>query len=139
MSIDRYVLRAVAVDSLMTLIAVTAAGLIRLRPDNWNHLADIDGVLRVILLTGLMEVCFVGAGVYAKRTRLDRRAGVSRTLVALAFASFILAVVYWWQPGLMIGRGVFSIAALLAGLLVWVASLLPFQRTAMPDATTALR
>ena len=48
----------------------------------------------------------------------DRRELFIRILQALGAASFILAVVYFWFPATMLGRGVFMIAAVLVIALV---------------------
>ena len=48
----------------------------------------------------------------------DRRELFIRILQALGAASFILAALYFWFPALMIGRGVFLIAAVLVIALV---------------------
>ena len=52
------------------------------------------------------------------RTLTDRRDLVTRLLRALGAASLILALLYYWIPTLIIGRGVFLIASVFVVALV---------------------
>jgi sugar transferase (PEP-CTERM system associated) len=57
-------------------------------------------------------MCLHCADLYDLRTLSDRRDLFIRLLRALGAASLILALLYYWIPTLIIGRGVFGIASL---------------------------
>jgi sugar transferase (PEP-CTERM system associated) len=66
---------------------------------------------KALLIAFVCQTCLYYADLYDLRRVADRRELLVRIIQALAAASFILAAVYFWFPALMIGRGVFLIAA----------------------------
>jgi len=98
--------------------AVAAAAYLRLGEFAWPLLADGDGVLRVVLIVAVCQVCLHYADLYDLRTIVDTRELLVRLFQALGATSLILALVYFWAPDWIIGRGVFLVAAILVITLV---------------------
>src|SRR5688500_4809291 len=67
---------------------------------------------RASLIALVLQVCLHYSDLYDLRTLVDRRDLVVRLLRALGAASMVLALLYYWVPTLVIGRGVFVIASL---------------------------
>jgi sugar transferase (PEP-CTERM system associated) len=80
-----------------------------------------DGLLKAGIVTFVTQVCLYFADLYSLRKGADRRDLFISIVQALGAASFILAAVYYWFPGLMLGRGVFLYAAVLviAAVIGW--------------------
>jgi len=76
------------------------------------------GLVRFLLVAGVLQACLYYADLYDVRTISDRRELFVRLVQALAAASFALAGLYYWLPDLVIGRGVSAIAALLLLILI---------------------
>jgi sugar transferase (PEP-CTERM system associated) len=64
------------------------------------------------------QVCLYYAELYDLRIVSDRRELFVRIVQALGAAAFILAAIYFWFPRMIIGRGVFFVAAFLVLALV---------------------
>jgi sugar transferase (PEP-CTERM system associated) len=108
-----------ACETLLILAAIGAAAYIRLGAWVWDILANQQGVAKMLLMAGVTQACLFYADLYNVRHIADRRELFTRVIQALAAASFILAVVYFWFPDLIVGRGVFLVAAtLIAGVVV---------------------
>jgi sugar transferase (PEP-CTERM system associated) len=71
-----------------------------------------------LLIAGVCQMCFYFGDLYDLRVVSDRREMFIRVVQGLGVASLILGVVYFWFPDLVIGRGVFLIAAALVVILV---------------------
>jgi sugar transferase (PEP-CTERM system associated) len=84
----------------------------------WVILVNENGAAKTLLAAGVAQVCLYYADLYDLRIAADRPELFVRIVQALGAASFILAVVYFWFPSLIIGRGVFMIAAFLVITLV---------------------
>jgi sugar transferase (PEP-CTERM system associated) len=72
-----------------------------------------QGIPKALLIAGICQLCLYYADLYDLKTITDRRDLFIRIVQALGAASFMLAAVYFWFPGVMIGRGVFLLAAIL--------------------------
>ena len=59
------------------------------------------------MIVGIAQVSLYYADLYDLRVASDRRELYTRLIQALASTSFALAVLYFWFPSLMVGRGVF--------------------------------
>jgi FlaA1/EpsC-like NDP-sugar epimerase len=73
---------------------------------------------RANLIAVVLQVCLHYCDLYDLRTLRDRRDLLVGLFQALGSASLILAVLYYWVPSLIIGRGVFAIAAAFIVILV---------------------
>jgi sugar transferase (PEP-CTERM system associated) len=102
-------LALIASESVLIVAAVMAAAYLRLA----------DGALtqsdfwKAGLIALVCQLCLYYAELYDFRILSERREVFLRLLQALGSTSLILAVVYYWFPALVIGRGVFVIAAVL--------------------------
>lgn len=114
--IARFPLRAavlVACEGLFIVGALAVAAFVRLGEWAPDLLFAGDGVWRTLVVVVVTQGCLYYADLYNLRLVTDRRELFIRLLQALAAASLILAVVYYWLPNLVIGRGVFLLAATL--------------------------
>jgi hypothetical protein len=91
----------VACESLFILAAVAAAA--------W--LGHGGAVGKAILIAVVCQLCLYYNELYDLRLLADRRELFVRILQALGSTSLVLAVLYYWFPGLVIGRGVFAISS----------------------------
>src|SRR5205814_741268 len=105
----------------LLVLAVALATYLRLREDAWTLFADPQGLLRVLLIVVVCQLCLHYADLYDLRTIADSRDLLVRLFQALGATSLILAGVYFWFPEWVIGRGVFLFAAVLviSLLLAW--------------------
>jgi len=108
----------VVVEMLLVVAAVTTASFVRLGDWAWTVLRDENGIPKLLIMAAVMQVCLYYADLYSPRSSADRRELFLRLAQALGAASFVLAALYYWFPDLIIGRGVFAIAVLLACLFV---------------------
>jgi len=100
-------------EAALILGAVAVAAWIRLGDDARDVMLAEGGLLKALLITASCQFCFYYADLYDLRVVADRRELFVRTLRALGVASLILALLYYWFPALILGRGVFLIAAIL--------------------------
>ena len=103
----------IAVETVLIAMAVALAAWLRLGADAWTVLAGEHGTYKVALVIIVAQGCLYYADLYDFRTFADRRELVVRILQALGAASILLALVYYWFPALVIGRGVFMLTAIL--------------------------
>ena len=108
--------RSVALIALETLLIVGAVGVAAyLRLGEWagEVLLTEYGFLKALLLAWVCQVCLHYNDLYDLRVVSDRRELFVRIVQALGSASFVMAALYYWFPALILGRGVFMIAAFL--------------------------
>jgi sugar transferase (PEP-CTERM system associated) len=90
------------------------AGAIRLGSSGIGAtVGTLEGFARVSLIALVCQICLYFADLYDLRIVADRRELCVRVLQSLAATSIVLAVIYFWFPSLIIGRGVFLVAAFL--------------------------
>jgi len=108
-------------ETILLTGAVMLGSYLRLRDSAPALLSGTDGVLRVLLIVVVCQICLQYADLYDLRTIADTRDLIVRLFQALGATSLILAVIYFWFPDWVIGRGVFLIAAALviSLILVW--------------------
>ena len=104
----------VTCETALILAAVAIGAYVRLGEWMWVDVANENGLAKTLLVAGVTQMCLYYADLYNFRRMSDRREQFVRLAQALAVASFALAVLYYWFPALVIGRGVFAIAAGLA-------------------------
>src|SRR5262245_48630904 len=112
----RPALRTVALvllETVVILLTVALAAWLRLGHLALEVFVFDDGVYKALVITLVTQSCLYFADLYNLRYTVDRRDFFVRIIQALAAASFMLAVIYFWFPNLTIGRGVFLIAAIL--------------------------
>ena len=109
---QRVTWRLVALVGLETLLivgAVTLAAYVRLGVGNVTQ-ADS---FKALLIAFVCQLCLYYAELYDFAVLADRRHLVVRLLQAFGSTSLILAVLYYWFPALVIGRGVFVLSSAL--------------------------
>ncbi len=101
-------------ETALMITAVVAAAVLRLGLEDAEHiLLRENGLFKVLLIVGVAQVSLYYADLYDLRVASDRRELYTRLIQALASTSFALAVLYFWFPALIVGRGVFLYAAVL--------------------------
>src|SRR6187549_87829 len=103
----------VLLETVMILLLVGLATWIRLPDRVWDVFLFENGAYKAVIVTGVTQTCLYFGDLYSLRYAADRRELWIRIIQSLAAASFILAALYFWFPDLMLGRGVFFIAAIL--------------------------
>ena len=103
----------VALETTLIVSSVAIAAYVRLGEGALYILLHDNGVGKTMLVAAVCQICLYYADLYDLHLVSDRRELFVRIIQALGSASFILAVIYFWFPGWIIGRGVFMIAALL--------------------------
>ena len=103
----------VLAESALIVGAVGLAAYIRFGEWMWVVMAEEHGFAKALLIAGVCQTCLYYTDLYDFRKVGDHRDLFTRIAQALGASSFILAVIYFWFPSTMIGRGVFFIAALL--------------------------
>jgi sugar transferase (PEP-CTERM system associated) len=104
-------------ETALILAAIVLAAYLRLG----NRAVEVlgEGLHKALLIAGVTLVSLYFADLYDYRVITDRRELFVRATQALGGASLILAVLYYWFPDLVVGRGVFAIAAIFVISLVF--------------------
>jgi sugar transferase (PEP-CTERM system associated) len=102
-------------------LAVALGTYLRLQDGAWTLEADFAGLLRVLLIVVVCQACLHLVNLYDLRTIVDTRDLIVRLLQALGATSLILAVIYFWLPASVIGRGVFlyAVVLIISLILTW--------------------
>jgi sugar transferase (PEP-CTERM system associated) len=111
-------LTLIACETVLIVLAVVAGAYLRLGDKALELITLEGGLSKALLIAAVAQACLYYADLYDLRLLADRRELFIRILNALASASLILAAIYFWIPDLIIGRGVFMIAAVLVITLV---------------------
>ena len=98
-------------ETMLIVAAVWAAAYVRLGSFLMQETARRDAIIAILLIVGAVQLSLYSTGLYDSTIVSDRRSLVIRVLLALGAASIALAVVYYFAPDLIVGRGVFAIAA----------------------------
>ena len=109
----------VLIEHELIVLAVTLATVVRF--DLGSVAAELTAgslLWRASLIAGVLQIALHYCDLYDLRTLSDRRDLVVGLIQALGGASLVLAVLYYWIPQLIIGRGVFAIASLFVIVLV---------------------
>jgi sugar transferase (PEP-CTERM system associated) len=111
-------LSLILIEHVLIVVAVGCAALIRF--GQINRVLDVQsGVIwKASLIAGVLQVCLHYCDLYDLRILNDRRGLIVGLIQALGAASLVLALLYYWMPSLIIGRGVFVIASALIVALV---------------------
>jgi sugar transferase (PEP-CTERM system associated) len=97
-------------EALVILGSVYLAAYLRLGDD----IAWADDILpRALLIAGVTQLCLYFADLYDFQVLSDRRELFVRAVQSLGATSLVLAALYYWFPDLIVGRGVFVLAAFL--------------------------
>ena len=102
----------VVVEHFLIVLSVLLAATISFGWPGWWEAAATVG-WRAVLIACVLQVCLHYCDLYDVRTLADRRDMISGLLRAIGSASLVLALLYFWNPRLIIGRGVFVMASIL--------------------------
>lgn len=104
----------IVTEHLLVVASVTVAATLRLDLASVTaEVAEGGLIWRASLIAGVLQICLHYCDLYDLRTLRERQGVIIGLLQALGAASFVLAFLYYWVPGLIIGRGVFIIASIL--------------------------
>ena len=103
----------IAFEGVFIVAALVVAASIRFGEWTPDLLFSSSGAWRILLVVLVTQGCLYYADLYNLQLVAERRELFIRLLQALAAASLILAVLYYWLPDLVIGRGVFLLASVL--------------------------
>jgi len=112
----RLTVRAAALIVFETLLILTGVGVaayLRLGDWTWLILPEEGGLQKALLVAAVCQLCFYYTDLYDLRVLADRREVFVRIVQATGSAALVLATLYFWFPALVLGRGVFMIAAFL--------------------------
>lgn len=108
----------VLVEHVLIVLSVIAAAILRLGLPEVSVATDMGLLWRAVLIAVVLQICLHYCDLYDLRTLADRRDLFTGLLRALGAASMILALLYFWIPTLIIGRGVFVLASVMIIALV---------------------
>jgi sugar transferase (PEP-CTERM system associated) len=109
----------VILETILIVLAIGVAAYVRLGAVGWDLLLSQDGLGKMLLVAVVCQGCLYYADLYNLHLVSDRRELFIGIVQALGSAAFILATLYFWVPALVIGRGVFMVAAFLVmGLVI---------------------
>lgn len=109
----------IGVEHVLIVLSVMVAAVMRFGLPDETVAATGAVVWRASLIATVLQVSLHYSDLYELRGLADRRDLFIRLLRALGAASAILALLYYWVPTLIIGRGVFVIASFfIVGLVV---------------------
>ncbi|HTG90647.1 MAG TPA: sugar transferase [Vicinamibacterales bacterium] len=111
------VMALIGFESVLIMSAVLVGTYLRLGARPFVQGAS-SVALKGLLIAGVCQLCLYYGDLYNSRVGGDRRELYVRTLRSLGATSLVLAALYFWLPALIIGRGVFMIAATLVILSV---------------------
>jgi sugar transferase (PEP-CTERM system associated) len=111
-------LTLIVCETALIVTAVAAAAFARLGVQAWDVALNENGIGKALLIAAVTQGCLYYADLYDLRLLTDKRELWTRIIQALSTASFVLAALYFWLPSLIIGRGVFLVAAFLVIALV---------------------
>jgi sugar transferase (PEP-CTERM system associated) len=112
------ILVLILTENALIVGSVVLASALRLGIEGWSHFASHGGFWKALLVAVVCQLSFYLADLYDPRAYTDRRELLVRLVQGLGGSSFALAVLYFWFPTLMIGRGVFLYAAVFVIVLV---------------------
>src|SRR5438093_9653763 len=92
-------------DTVALLASVAVASYVRLGDYGLTLLWTDNGPYKALLIVVICQICLHYGDLYDIRGVVDPRDLLLRLLQPLGVASLILAVLYFWFPDLIIGRG----------------------------------
>jgi sugar transferase (PEP-CTERM system associated) len=112
-------LALVLIEHVLIVVAVAAAAAIRFGVFTALDNLIQNGILwRASLIALVLQLCLHYCDLYDLRMLQDRRGLVVGLIQAMGSASLIVALLYYWLPSLIIGRGVFVIGSVFIVALV---------------------
>ena len=103
-------------ETALIIAAMYVAAIIRLN-DGLSHMTA--NIHKAFVVAGITQLWLYFGDLYDFRVLGDRRELFVRSLHALGATSLTLAAIYYWFPDIIVGRGVFVVAAFLVITLVF--------------------
>ena len=104
----------VLLESSLIVTAVIAGMYVVLGPDAWGLVARGGVLPKALLIAYICQLCLYYTDLYDDpKVGGDGRELLVRLMHALGATALILSALYFWFPTLIIGRGVFAVAAVL--------------------------
>ena len=104
----------VLLESSLIVTAVIASMYVVLGPDAWGLVARGGVLPKALLIAYICQLCLYYTDLYDDpKVGGDGRELLVRLMHALGATALILSALYFWFPTLIIGRGVFAVAAVL--------------------------
>ena len=100
----------VLVEHLLIVLSVLLAALLRFGIPAQPVEVLLDWIVRGMVTAAVLQVCLHYSDLYDLRTLITERDLLASIVRALGAASVLLALLYYWVPQLIIGRGVFALA-----------------------------
>lgn len=104
-------------ETIIIIGAVYLAAFIRLGERGLEFLPE--DIAKALVIAAVTQLCLYFADLYDFRVINDRRELFVQSLQALGAASLILALLYYWLPHMVLGRGVFALTATMVMALVF--------------------
>jgi sugar transferase (PEP-CTERM system associated) len=101
----------VLVEHVLIVVSVLVAAVLRFGLPETPVVFAAELLWRAFLIATVLQICLHYCDLYDLRTLSDRRDLMTGLLRALGAASLILALLYYWIPSLIVGRGVFAMAS----------------------------
>ena len=111
-------LALVVTEHVLIVLAVGLAALLRFGFEQAGPELAYHVAWRASLIAVVLQICLHYSDLYEFRTLKDRRGVMVGLIQALGAASIVLALIYYWLPNLVIGRGIFVIASTMIVALV---------------------
>ncbi|MGE0463572.1 MAG: TIGR03013 family XrtA/PEP-CTERM system glycosyltransferase [Vicinamibacterales bacterium] len=108
----------VVMEHVVVVLAVMLAATVRLGLPDSLYAAAAKLLWKASFIAIVLQTCLHYVDLYNLRTLADRRDLLTGLLRALGAASVILAIVYYWVPSLVIGRGVLALGSVMIITLV---------------------
>jgi sugar transferase (PEP-CTERM system associated) len=108
----------IASEHVLIVLSVLLAAILRLSLPVLIEQGVLPALSRASFIAVVLQVSLHFCDLYDFRTLSDRRATAIALLRALGASSLMLALLYYWVPRLVIGRGVFAIASLILVVLI---------------------
>ncbi|HYT74805.1 MAG TPA: TIGR03013 family XrtA/PEP-CTERM system glycosyltransferase [Vicinamibacterales bacterium] len=106
-------------EGAVILSCVYLAAFVRLGGGVFSDVTWSAGIFpKALLIAAITQLCMYFTDLYDFRVLAERRELFVRSVQALGATSVVLAAIYFWFPDLIVGRGVFLVAAIaIIGLL----------------------
>jgi sugar transferase (PEP-CTERM system associated) len=108
----------IASEHVLIVSSVLGAAIIRLSLPEVINQGVGSALWRASLIAAVLQLTLHFCDLYDFRMLSDRRNTAIALLRALGASSLILALLYYWIPNLVIGRGVFAIASFILVILI---------------------
>ena len=109
----------VVAETVLIILSVVISAIVRLGDDAVTLLSTTGFMARTLLIAYVCQLCLYYFDLYDDpRVQSDTHELFVRLLQALGLTALLLGAIYYWFPALVVGRGVFAMAAMLAASVI---------------------